>query len=113
MRQARGFGVFIVVVLVALAWATTAGADRPDKEPAPSQDVHGVTGICSFPISWTFTAHLDGTGHWLVGDFPDDSPPSSLLLYSGHIRIDISPEGQLTLVSYVGAAPIDVCALVS
>ena len=168
MWQARGFSAFAGVVMVALVWAAAAGADRPDKEPAPAQDVHGLTGICSFPISWTFPAAnngftifhvqkdgsgwlwgggknisrvtndetgayvdinstgpgkftfaedgsftIDGTGHWLVGDFPTDSPPSSLLLYSGHIVIDVSPDGQLTLVSYVGAPPEDVCAMIS
>ena len=168
MRQARALSTLVVVAFMALAWASTAGADRPVKEPAPWQDVHGITGICPFPISWTApaanngfsifhlqkdgsawlwgggntvsritndvtgayvdinstgpgkvtvaddgTATLEGSGHWLVGDFATDSPPSTLLLYSGHIVIDVSPDGQLTLVSYVGAPPQDVCAMIA
>lgn len=56
---------------------------------------------------------LDGTGHWLVGYFPTDSPSLTTLLYSGHIVLHVSPQGQLTLVSYVGAPPQDVCAMVA
>ena len=53
-----------------------------------------------------------GSGHWLVAYFPTDSPSSSLIYYSGHIRLYVSPTGQLSLVSYVGAAPQDVCAMI-
>lgn len=56
---------------------------------------------------------IDGTGHWLVGYGPADSPASSLLYYSGHIVLHVSPDGQLTLVSYVGAPPQDVCAMIA
>ncbi len=56
---------------------------------------------------------LDGTGHWLVGYLPTDSPSLTTLLYSGHIVLHVSPEGQLTLVSYVGTPPQDVCAMVA
>ena len=55
---------------------------------------------------------VDGTGHWLVGYFPTDSPSSALIYYSGHIVIRVSPEGHLTLVSYIGAPPQDVCAMI-
>jgi hypothetical protein len=56
---------------------------------------------------------IDGTGHWLVGYFPTDSPSLTTLLYSGHIVLHVSAEGQLTLVSYVGTAPQDVCAMIA
>jgi len=168
MRQTRSLTAFVVVVLAGLMWTATAGADRPDKEPAPGQELHGITGVCAFPVSQTFPAanngfsifhvqkdgsawlwaggnnvvritndltgayvdinttgpgkitlnddgseQIDGTGHWLVGYGPADSPASSLVLYSGHIQLNASADGQLTLESYVGDAPIDVCALIS
>ncbi len=56
---------------------------------------------------------IDGTGHWLVGHGPDDSPSSSLIYYSGHIVLHVAADGQLTLVSYVGAAPQDVCSMIA
>lgn len=56
---------------------------------------------------------IDGTGHWLVGDGPGDSPPSSLLYYSGHIVLHRATDGSLSVVSYVGAPPEDVCAMVA
>ena len=56
---------------------------------------------------------VDGTGHWLVGYFPGDSPSSALIYYSGHIVFHVSPTGQLTLISYVGAPPQDVCAMIA
>ena len=36
---------------------------------------------------------VDGTGHWLVGYFPTDSPSSALIYYSGHIVIRVEPGG--------------------
>ena len=56
---------------------------------------------------------IDGTGHWLVGYFPTDSPSLTTLLYSGHIVLHVSSAGQITLVSYVGTPPQDVCAMVA
>jgi hypothetical protein len=56
---------------------------------------------------------IDGTGHWLVGYGPDDSPSSSLIYYSGHIVLHVAADGQLALVSYVGAAPQDVCSMIA
>ena len=57
---------------------------------------------------------LDGTGHWLVGYFPTDVPAGPrMILYSGHIVLHVAPDGQLTLVSYDGTAPQDVCAMVA
>jgi hypothetical protein len=53
---------------------------------------------------------IDGTGHWLVGYGPADSPSSSMIFYSGHIVLHVTAEGVLSLVSYNGAAPVDVCA---
>jgi hypothetical protein len=158
----------LIVLLGGLVWVATAGAGQPDKEPAPAPDMHGVTGVCSFPTSQTFpganngfsifhtqsdgsswlwgggnsvaritndltgayvdlnttgpgkitsnddgSLSIDGTGHWLVGYGPHDSPASDLVYYSGHIRLTASPTGQLTLISYVGAPPQDVCAMIS
>lgn len=54
------------------------------------------------------SASIDGTGHWRVGYGPHDSLSSDLVYYSGRIRQDVSPSGQLILVSYVGAPPEDV-----
>jgi hypothetical protein len=168
MGYSRVLVAFVVVLLAGSVWVATAAAGPPDKEPAPGQDMHGVTGVCSFPTSQTFpganngfsifhvqkdgtswlwgggnsvarvtndltgayvdlnttgpgkitfnddgSASIDGTGHWLVGYGPHDSPSSDLVYYSGHIRLDVSPIGQLTLVSYVGAPPEDVCAMIS
>jgi hypothetical protein len=59
------------------------------------------------------SATVDGVGHFLVAYFPGDSPSSSLIYYSGHIVVRISATGQLTLVSYVGAPPQDVCAMIA
>jgi hypothetical protein len=56
---------------------------------------------------------IDGTGHWLVGYGPGDSPSTSLIYYSGHIAFHVSPTGQVTLLSYVGAPPQDVCAMIA
>jgi hypothetical protein len=56
---------------------------------------------------------IDGTGHWLVGYGPADSPSSTFLYYSGHIVLHVASNGQLTLVSYVGAPPQDVCAMIA
>jgi hypothetical protein len=56
---------------------------------------------------------IDGTGHWLVGYGPGDSPPSSMLFYSGHIVLHVTADGTLSLVSYNGAAPVDVCAAIA
>ena len=56
---------------------------------------------------------IDGTGHWLVGYGPGDSPSSSLVYYSGHIVLHVTADGQVTLVSYVGTAPQDVCAMIA
>jgi hypothetical protein len=68
------------------------------------------------PGKFTFNADgsvtIDGTGHWLVGYFPGDSPSFSLVYYSGHIVLRQSMTGQLTLVSYVGA-PQDVCSMIA
>jgi hypothetical protein len=72
-----------------------------------------TTGPGKFTFNDDGSATVDGTGHWLIGYGPGDSPSSSLLYYSGHIQLDISPTGQLTLVSYVGDAPQDVCAMIS
>jgi hypothetical protein len=168
MKQARVLAAFLVVVIAVLMWAASAGAARPDIEPTPGQDMHGITGVCSFPTSQTFpgankgfsifhvqedgtawlwgggnavaritndltgasvdlnvtgpgkitfnddgSASIDGTGHWLVGYGPHDSPSSDLVYYSGHIQLSVSPAGQLTLLSYVGATPQDVCAMIS
>lgn len=56
---------------------------------------------------------IDGTGHWSVAYFATDSPSMALIYYSGHIVLNVSPTGTLTLVSYVGAAPQDVCAMIA
>jgi hypothetical protein len=56
---------------------------------------------------------IDGTGHWLIGYGPADSPPSSLLYYSGHIVLNVSPTGQITLISYIGEPAQDVCAMIA
>jgi hypothetical protein len=57
---------------------------------------------------------LAGSGHWLVGYFPTDNPAGPrTVLYSGNIVLHVAPDGQLTLVSYNGTAPQDVCAMVA
>jgi hypothetical protein len=168
MRYSRVLVAFVCVLLAGSVWAATAAASPPDKEPAPGQEMHGVTGVCSFPVSQTFpaanngfsifhvrkdgtswlwvggnevaritndltgayvdlnitgpgkitfnddgSASVDGFGHALIGYGPHDSPSSDLVYYSGHIQLDISATGQLTLVSYEGAPPQDVCAMIS
>jgi hypothetical protein len=59
------------------------------------------------------SATLDGGGPWLVGYFAGDSPSLALLLYRGHIVLNISADGTLSLVSYIGAPPQDVCAMIA
>ena len=59
------------------------------------------------------SATLDGGGPWLVGYFAGDSPSLALLLYRGHIVLNVAADGTLTLVSYVGAPPKDVCAMIA
>jgi hypothetical protein len=59
------------------------------------------------------SATLDGGGPWLVGYFAGDNPSLALLLYQGHIVLHISADGTLSLVSYVGAPPQDVCAMIA
>lgn len=168
MRHFGRLAVLLCTVALALVTAVGASAEKPIKIPTPGIDATGITGICSFSISWTFpgankgfaiihtkkdgssylwgggnnvtrvtnesnghfvdlnttgpgkitfgddgSQTIDGTGHWLVGYGPVDSPSSTLLYYSGHIVLHVSPEGSLTLVSYNGAAPKDVCAMVS
>ena len=58
-------------------------------------------------------AVADGSGHWLVFYFPGDSPSSQMLLYRGNITLSQAPDGTLTLVSYNGAPPRDICAELS
>jgi hypothetical protein len=71
-----------------------------------------TTGPGKFTFADDGSLIVDGTGHWLVGYFPADSPSAALIYYSGHIVIRVSPTGRLTLVSYVGAPPRDVCAMI-
>jgi hypothetical protein len=59
------------------------------------------------------SATVDGGGPWLVGYFAGDSPSLALLLYRGHIVLNVAADGTLTLVSYVGAPPQDVCAMLA
>jgi hypothetical protein len=56
---------------------------------------------------------IDGSGHWLVGYGPGDSPASSFVYYSGHIVLHVDANNQLSLVSYVGAPPQDVCSMIA
>jgi len=72
-----------------------------------------VTGPGNLTFADDGSVTLDGTGHWLVGYFSGDSPSRALIYYSGHIVLHVSPTGQLTLVSYVGAPPHDVCAMIA
>jgi hypothetical protein len=72
-----------------------------------------TTGPGKFTFNADDSVTIDGTGHWLVGYFPGDSPSFSLVYYSGHIVPRQSMTGQLTLVSYVGAPPQDVCAMIA
>ena len=72
-----------------------------------------TTGPGKITLADDGSATIDGSGHWLVGYGPDDSPASSLLYYSGHIVLHVGADGTLSLVSYVGDAPVDVCAALS
>jgi hypothetical protein len=36
-----------------------------------------------------------------------------MLFYSGHIVLHVTADGTLSLVSYNGAAPVDVCAAIA
>jgi hypothetical protein len=72
-----------------------------------------ITGPGKITVADDGSLTVDGTGHWLVGFFPGDSPSTALILYSGHIVFDVSPTGQVTLLSYVGAPPQDVCAMIA
>jgi len=72
-----------------------------------------TTGPGKFTFNDDGSVTIDGTGHWLVGYFPGDSPSFSLIYYSGHIVLRQSATGQLTLISYVGAPPQDVCAMIA
>ena len=72
-----------------------------------------VTGPGKITVADDGSLTVDGTGHWLIGYFVTDSPSRALVYYSGHIVLHVSPTGQLTLVSYVGAPPQDVCAMIA
>jgi len=56
---------------------------------------------------------VEGGGPWLIGYFATDDPPLALLLYRGHIVLNVASDGTLSLVSYVGAPPQDVCAMIA
>jgi hypothetical protein len=58
-------------------------------------------------------AIANGSGHWLVAYFPGDTPSSQTLLYRGNLTLSQAPDGTLTLVSYNGAPPRDICAELS
>jgi hypothetical protein len=99
----------------AIRWI--GGAGRIVERITNLTNGKSVTLNASGPGKLTFnedgSATLNGGGPWIVGYFAGDNPPLALILYRGHIVLNISPEGVLTLVSYVGAPPQDVCAMIA
>jgi hypothetical protein len=97
------------------AWAFGAGNNVTHVTNASNGNTVALntTGPGKITVNDDGSLTVDGVGHFLVGDGPADSPPSSMLYYSGHIVVRVSPTGQLTLVSYVGAPPQDVCAMIA
>lgn len=97
------------------AWALGAGNNV--SHITNGSNGHSValntTGPGRITLNDDGSATIDGSGHWLVGYGVKDSPSSRLLYYSGHIVIRVSPTGQLTLVSYVGEPPQNVCAMIA
>jgi hypothetical protein len=57
--------------------------------------------------------NIAAQGPWLLAYFPTDSPSQRLLLYRGHLVLNVATDGTLSLVSYVGAPPQDVCAMLA
>ena len=97
------------------AWAFGAGnndAHITNVSNGKTVDLN-TTGPGKITVNDDGSLTIDGTGHWLVGDGPGDSPPSSLLYYTGHIVLHRATDGSLSLVSYVGSPPQDVCALIA
>jgi hypothetical protein len=98
------------------AWAWGGGnnvaqitnASNPEKSVSIN-----TTGPGKITINDDGSLTIDGSGHWLVADGPGDSPPSSLLFYSGHIVLHRGLDGSLSVVSYVGAPAQDICALLA
>lgn len=64
-------------------------------------------GIGTFNADGSMTFHATGT--WLMATFSTDSPPNELFLNSGHMTLELSAEGSLTVASRTGHMT-DLCA---